>query len=272
MTLLPVFLIVLFITSNVYGFVVPKLYQNQQTALRGDFFDDVSEPEPEPESPTDEKDSSSDEGRLSLEELEASLPEWDTHVPKFINCNLVGRVGGDPNPRYFDNGKVVLNLSLAVRRKYSGLERKAMNIQEDATDWYNLEMWGKDAEYASKYVTKGARVGVNGPISVDTWNDRETGAKRQKVTIIVRGFDILESKGEAELRRDRQSENQYGQSGNQYGNEKQSGNQYGNEKQSGNQYGNGNGNERRSFYKDDEDDDDDDDEGGSSSAGTGGFF
>jgi single-strand DNA-binding protein len=180
--------------------------------------------------------------RFSNEELEAMAPEWANHVPKFSRITLVGRVGNDPDPKYFDNGKVVLNLSLAVRRKYHPLERRALKIQEDATDWFNLELWGRDAEYAAKYVNKGARIGVSGSLAVDSWVDREGGDKRSKCTVIVNDLDILESKAEAELRRgSQQSFKQQGAT------------------------------RRKSFYT--EDDKDDDDEFlGPHSAGTGGFF
>jgi len=265
MTLLSgLFITFILITTRVCAFYVPDIYQKQQlkTALRGDFFDDVSGEKGEtsgarspPPLNADQK-GTPDEELLSLEDLDATIPEWDKHVPKFVSVHLVGRLGSDPNPRYFDDGKVVLNLSLAVRRKYTSIERKQDNIQEDATDWYSLEMWGKDAEYASKYANKGCRVGVRGPITVDTWNDKATGEKRQKAKIIVRDFDILETKAESELRRGRQSANQ------SYGNKSYSNNN--NQKSDNN---------RRSFYTDDEDDEDDDDEdGGFPSAGTGGFF
>ena len=204
------------------------------------------------------------DGRLSTEELESTAPEWGGHVPKFSHITLVGRVGNNPDPRYFDNGKVVLNLSLAVRRKYHPLERRALKIQEDATDWFSLELWGRDAEYASKYVTKGARVGVSGSLSVDSWADKMTGEKRSKCTVIVKDLDILESKAEADLRRGNiqggSQQGGYQQGGNQQGGYQQGGNQ-----QSGNQQGDS---PRKSFFTQDDEDEDD----GPSSAGTGGFF
>lgn len=61
-------------------------------------------------------------------------------------------------------------------------------------------MWGQTAEYASKYVSKGCRVGVIGTLQIDEWNDRDTGEKRNKAKIVVREFDILETKAEADLR------------------------------------------------------------------------
>ena len=53
----------------------------------------------------------------------------------------------------------------------------------------------------TKFVDKGARVGVIGMLQVDTWIDKETGETRSRPKIVVRELDLLESKAEAELRR-----------------------------------------------------------------------
>mmetsp|Transcript_22506 Transcript_22506/g.34165 ORF Transcript_22506/g.34165 Transcript_22506/m.34165 type:complete len:236 (-) Transcript_22506:101-808(-) len=224
-----------FVEQRAFGFLIPQFDRAHLTRLKGDFFDDIAKPESDFGNENEDGDGNgTEEKEMSLEELEATAPEWGKHVPNFCSVSLVGRVGNDPQPRYFDSGKVVLNLSLACKRKYHPLERQALNIKEDATDWFNLEIWGKTAEFAAKYVTKGARVGVIGSFTVDFWDDKETGELRRKPVIIVRELDILESKAEAELRRQN--------------------------KQDG---------PRKSFYTDDEDEDEDDD---GFSAGTGGFF
>jgi len=66
---------------------------------------------------------------------------------RYNTIHLTGRIGNDPEPRYFDDGKVVVNLSLACRRKYQSIERKLQNIQsgEEETDWYGLEIWVREA-------------------------------------------------------------------------------------------------------------------------------
>ena len=94
-------------------------------------------------------------------------------------------------------------MSLATNRKYVNLERQALNLKsgEEETDWYNLEIWGPTAEFVSKYVDKGARVGVIGSLQEDRWTDRETQEPRNAFKIIVRDFDVLETRAEAEARR-----------------------------------------------------------------------
>ena len=94
------------------------------------------------------------------------------------------------------------------------MERQALGIKsgEEETDWYGLEIWGQTAEFVSKCADKGARVGVIGSLQVDEWIDKEPGETRSKAKVIVREFDILESKAEADLRRSNQASNQRGPS------------------------------------------------------------
>ena len=62
---------------------------------------------------------------------------------------LIGNVGKDPEVRAFPDTKVA-NLTLATTEKYKD---KQGNLQ-DATEWHNLQVWGKLAEIVEKYVKK----------------------------------------------------------------------------------------------------------------------
>ncbi|MEY3298018.1 MAG: hypothetical protein RLZZ597_1278 [Cyanobacteriota bacterium] len=102
---------------------------------------------------------------------------------------LVGRVGGDPDVKYFESGSVVCNLTLAVRRRTK---------RDDQPDWFNLELWGKNAEVAANYVRKGSLIGVSGSLKFDQWQDRNTGATRSKPVIRVDNLDLLGSRRDNE--------------------------------------------------------------------------
>ena len=100
------------------------------------------------------------------------------------SITLVGRVGGDPDVRYFDSGKVKCRVSLAVERP----------TKDDRPDWFNLELWDKSAEVAANYVRKGSLIGVTGYIKIDTWQDRSTGMQRSSPIINVDTLRLLGSK------------------------------------------------------------------------------
>jgi single-strand DNA-binding protein len=102
---------------------------------------------------------------------------------------LVGRVGGEPDVKYFESGSVVCNMTLAVNRQ---------SRNNDQPDWFNLELWGKTAEVAANYVRKGSLIGVTGSLKLETWKDRSTGADRSKPVIRVERMDLLGSKRDNE--------------------------------------------------------------------------
>ena len=81
------------------------------------------------------------------------------------SVTLVGRAGRDPEVRYFESGTVVANLTMAVNRRN----------RDDEPDWFNLEIWGKQAQVAADYVKKGSLIGITGSFKLDSWKDRNTG-------------------------------------------------------------------------------------------------
>ncbi|MEG3858805.1 single-stranded DNA-binding protein [Microcoleus sp. herbarium12] len=102
---------------------------------------------------------------------------------------LVGRVGGDPDVKYFESGTVKCKLTLAVRRR---------STKSDEPDWFTLEIWGKTAQIAADYVRKGAQIGVTGSLKFDRWQDRSTGSNRSMPVIKVDQLDLLGSKRDNE--------------------------------------------------------------------------
>lgn len=102
---------------------------------------------------------------------------------------LVGRVGGDPDVKYFESGSVKCRLTLAVNRQSRNAEQP---------DWFNLELWGKTAEVAANYVRKGSLIGVTGALKFDTWSDRTTGAQRSSPVIRVDRLELLGSRRDTE--------------------------------------------------------------------------
>jgi single-strand DNA-binding protein len=102
---------------------------------------------------------------------------------------LVGRVGGDPDVKYFESGSVKCRLTLAV-------DRRSRN--DDQPDWFNLELWGKTAEVAANYVRKGGLIGVTGALKLDSWQDKATGVERTSPVVRVERLELLGSKRDNE--------------------------------------------------------------------------
>lgn len=104
-----------------------------------------------------------------------------------LNCiSLVGRAGRDPELRFFESGSAVANLTLAVN--------KASSNRDEEPDWFNIEIWGKQAQVAADYVRKGSLIGVVGRMTTEQWTDRNTGEVRSKPLVKAERLALLGSK------------------------------------------------------------------------------
>ncbi len=83
---------------------------------------------------------------------------------------LLGRLGQDPEIKYFESGSVKAKFSLAVDRNFSKENR--------ITDWFNIEVWGRTAEFVGEWVKKGTLVSVTGQMALNSYND-QAGNKKE---------------------------------------------------------------------------------------------
>ena len=109
-------------------------------------------------------------------------------IMEINTINLVGRAGREPDVRYFESGSTVANFTLAVNRISKG----------DEPDWFNLEIWGKQAQIAADYVKKGSLVGITGSFKIDSWKDKNTGEDRFKPVVRVDRLNLLSSRKETD--------------------------------------------------------------------------
>ena len=109
-------------------------------------------------------------------------------IMEINTINLVGRAGREPDVRYFESGSTVANFTLAVNRIG----------KSDEPDWFNLEIWGKQAQIAADYVKKGSLVGITGSFKIDSWKDKNTGEDRFKPVVRVDRLNLLSSRKEAD--------------------------------------------------------------------------
>ncbi|MBT6842599.1 MAG: single-stranded DNA-binding protein [Candidatus Melainabacteria bacterium] len=106
---------------------------------------------------------------------------------KEINhVTLVGRVGKDPELRYFESGSSMASFSLAINRPTKNKE----------TDWFDIKLWGKQAEIAGEYVRKGSLIAIVGQADWDYWNDKTTGDLVTKPVISGNELRLLGSKAD----------------------------------------------------------------------------
>ena len=106
-------------------------------------------------------------------------------------ATIVGRVGRDSEIRYFESGKVKAQFSMAVNRWDS-------KTKSEATDWFNIDVWDKLAEFAGEYIKKGIQIAVDGRIAQNKWTDKATGSEKESFFIIANNIRLLGSKRDTE--------------------------------------------------------------------------
>ncbi len=92
----------------------------------------------------------------------------------FNKAILVGRVTADPQLRTTPGGQSVVTLGVATNRTWTD---KAGARQEE-TEFHNVVVWGRQAEIAGQYLTKGATVLIEGRIQTRSWTDKQGQARK----------------------------------------------------------------------------------------------
>ena len=106
---------------------------------------------------------------------------------------LIGNLTRDPQVRYTPKGTAVAEIGLAVNRTWFD---KASNSRKDETTFVDITLWGREAEVASEYLSKGRPVMIEGRLQLDTWDDKESGQKRSKLRVVCEHMQMLGSRGE----------------------------------------------------------------------------
>jgi single-strand DNA-binding protein len=101
----------------------------------------------------------------------------------FNKITIVGNLGKDPELRYTPQGNAVCNFSVATNEK----RRDKGGDFQDVTTWFRITLWGKQAENASKYLTKGSPIYVEGRLRVEEWSDKDG---KMRYTLDVQATDM----------------------------------------------------------------------------------
>jgi len=108
-------------------------------------------------------------------------------MPNFNQVTLMGNVTRDPQLKQLPNENVVAEFGLACNRKY----RTQSGEDREETCFVDCAAFGKQAEVINQYCQKGKPLFVQGRLKYDTWEDKQSGAKRSKLYVIVENFQFL---------------------------------------------------------------------------------
>ena len=100
-----------------------------------------------------------------------------------MNINKVmvyGNLTRDPEIRQLPSSMNVANLGIATNRYYNN--QQGEKVEE--VEYHNITLFGRLADLAQQYLTKGGGVYIEGRLRTSSWDDKETGQKRYRTEII----------------------------------------------------------------------------------------
>jgi single-strand DNA-binding protein len=98
---------------------------------------------------------------------------------------LVGRVTADPQVKTTPSGQSVVTIGVATNRVWND---KSGQKQEE-TEFHNVVLWGRQAEVAGQYLTKGAMVLIEGRLRTRSWTDK-TGGQRRTTEVMAERMQL----------------------------------------------------------------------------------
>jgi single-strand DNA-binding protein len=107
---------------------------------------------------------------------------------------IIGHLGRDPETRYLPSGEAVTNISVATTETWKD---KTSGEKKEATEWHRINFFGKLAEIAGEYLTKGAQVYIEGQLRTRKWQDKETGKDRYSTEIRADVLRMLGARADA---------------------------------------------------------------------------
>ena len=111
----------------------------------------------------------------------------------FNKITIIGNLGRDPELRYTPQGIAVCNFSIATNEK----RRDKAGEMQDVTTWFKVTLWRQQAENASKYLTKGSPVYIEGRLKVEEWTDRD-GNNRHTLEVQASEMQFLSGGGRSD--------------------------------------------------------------------------
>jgi len=122
-------------------------------------------------------------------------------MANFNKVLLMGNLTRDPEIRYpaggaggggggRDGGGAICKFGLAVNRQW----RNQAGEKQEETCFVDIVVFGRQAENCNEYLRKGRPAFVEGRLHYDSWDDRETGKKRNKLEVVAENVQFLGSR------------------------------------------------------------------------------
>lgn len=110
-------------------------------------------------------------------------------MASFNKVILLGNVTRDPELRYISSGTAVTDIGLAVNDR----RKNAQGEWVEETTFVDVTLWGRTAEVAGEYVSKGSPLLIEGRLKLDQWE--KDGKKNSKLRVVCDRMQLLGGRG-----------------------------------------------------------------------------
>ena len=111
-------------------------------------------------------------------------------MASFNRVLLMGNLTRDPQLKYLPSQTAVAEFGVACNRKF----RTANGEDREEVTFVDVTAFGKQAEVINQYMNKGKPIFIEGRLKYDTWEDKQGGGKRSKLTVVVENFQFVGSR------------------------------------------------------------------------------
>src|SRR3954465_14457413 len=108
-------------------------------------------------------------------------------MSNFNKVILMGNLTRDPQLRYLANQTAVADFAVACNRRWKGPNGE----DKEEVTFVDVTAWGKQAEVINQYFQKGKPIFIEGRLKFDSWEDKQGGGKRSKLTVVLDNFQFI---------------------------------------------------------------------------------
>lgn len=110
-------------------------------------------------------------------------------MANFNKVILAGNLTRDPELRYTPKGTAIAKLGMAINRTW----RDESGASKEEVTFVDIEAFGRQAETIGQYLKKGRPLLVEGRLKLDSWEDKQTNQKRNRIVVVLESFQFLDS-------------------------------------------------------------------------------
>ena len=117
-------------------------------------------------------------------------------MPSFNRVTLMGNLTRDPQLKHLPSNTTVADFGLAMNRHY----KTTSGEDREEVCFIDCSAFGRHAEVIGQFCRKGKPLFIEGRLKYDQWDDKTSGAKRSKVSVVVENFQFVGGSGDGEQR------------------------------------------------------------------------